>query len=58
MKFETVIKEDGAYIIIHETIDTARIIPVMTKEGFRECYERWICNGKTNNNRTAEKRDT
>lgn len=55
MKFEVVIKDDGAYIVIRETVDTARVQPIMTKEGFKECYERWICNGKTTDNRTAKK---
>ena len=42
MKYEVFIKDDVAYVVIPETLDTIRVQPVMTKEAFIVCYEKWI----------------
>jgi hypothetical protein len=42
MKYEVFIKDDVAYVVILITPDTARVQPIITKEAFIECYDKWI----------------
>lgn len=42
MKYEVFIKNDVAYVVIPVTPDTERVQPIITKEAFIECYDKWI----------------